>query len=89
MFDNLFSPSVTIAGYDRRVSLVILFLASLAVLVVATSIGAFVYVTRKGTKKTRNQTIDRDCSRESSSKVPSDIRHRDNSGRTGISNGYC
>ncbi len=48
MFDNLIIPSMTIAGYNRRLSIMIIFLASLAVLLVATSVAAFVYVTRKG-----------------------------------------
>jgi len=48
MFDNLIIPSLNNAGYNRRLSIVIIVLASLAVLLVITSIAAFVYVTRKG-----------------------------------------
>lgn len=87
MFDKWFIPAMTIAGYSRRFSLVILFLASLAVLVVATSVGAFIYVTRKGENKTERKFHDRNYSRENSSKISSDIRHRDNPGRIGIFNG--
>ncbi|CAF1462405.1 unnamed protein product [Rotaria sordida] len=38
---------MTIIGYNRRLSIVIILLASLAVLLVATSVAAFVYVTRR------------------------------------------
>jgi hypothetical protein len=52
MFDNSIMPSMTIDGYDRRLSIVIISLTSLAVLLVATSAAAFVYVTRKGLGET-------------------------------------
>ncbi|CAF2137616.1 unnamed protein product [Rotaria magnacalcarata] len=47
MFDNSIIPSMTIGGYNRRLSIVIIVLASLAVLLVVTSVAAFIYVTRK------------------------------------------
>jgi hypothetical protein len=48
MFDDPIIPSMTNVGFNRRLSIVIIVLASLAVLLVATSVAAFVYVTRKG-----------------------------------------
>lgn len=38
----------TLAGDHRRLSMVTIFLASMAFLLVATSVAAFIYVTRKG-----------------------------------------
>lgn len=51
MFNNLKIPSLNGIGYHQRLSIVIIVLASLAVLLVVTSIVAFVYVTRKGAEK--------------------------------------
>jgi flagellar basal body-associated protein FliL len=57
MFGNLIMPSTTIDGYNRRISIVIIVLASLAVLLVATSVAAFVYVTRKGEHEDKSKLI--------------------------------
>ena len=51
MFGDLILPSLNVVGYNRRLSIVIILLASMAVLLVVTSVIAFVYVTRKGFKE--------------------------------------
>jgi hypothetical protein len=82
-------PSTTIAGYNRRLSIVIILLASLAVLLVVTSIAAFVYVTRKGEDEDENRLIWFDCFRKNPSKMPFDIRYHHHTGRIGIFNCCC
>lgn len=58
IFDKWFIPTMTIAGYGQRYSLMIFFLASVAVLIVATSVGAFIYVTRKRKNKVEKKIFD-------------------------------
>lgn len=54
MFDDFIIPSMTIIGFNRRLTIVIILLTSLAVILVITSIAAFIYVTRKGFFQERN-----------------------------------
>ena len=48
MFGKTIISTMDTISYDRRVLIVTVFLASMATLLVITSIAAFVYVTRKG-----------------------------------------
>ncbi len=61
---NMVEDSITmttIVGHNRRLSMVTILLASIAFLLVITSIAAFIYVFRKGNrfewKKTRQKII--------------------------------
>ena len=59
MFDNTMIPAIALITYNRRILIVTLFLAFMAFLLVATSIAAFVYVTRKGSPKHSSADVQR------------------------------
>ncbi len=48
MVDNSKTLATTVVDYNRRLSLLTILLASIAFLLVITSVAAFIYVTRKG-----------------------------------------
>jgi hypothetical protein len=48
MIDDTITKATTVIGYNRRLSIVTICLATMAFLLVITSIAAFIYVTRKG-----------------------------------------
>ncbi|CAF3590510.1 unnamed protein product [Adineta steineri] len=47
MIDDMVTKATTVANYNRRLSMLTIFLASVAFLIVTTAIAAFIYVSRK------------------------------------------
>ncbi|CAF0934634.1 unnamed protein product [Adineta steineri] len=47
MMDDMVTKATTVANYNRRLSMLTIFLASVAFLIVTTAIAAFIYVSRK------------------------------------------